>query len=556
MLVLRALRFVFVDDVLPENILITTFTRKAARELRTRWLDWGTTLFTKLEAELDLNRIDLNRCRIDTLDSIAQQALTDNRLAGALAPIVAESSASNLIFKRSAFQDLYPPNHAILDPLFAGYTFERQPPGNRGEALRVAKRLLERLVQDRVNLQSYAQSGQEQHVVVEMLRRYRARAVNTNVFDFAILEDQFLQRLSDGSLGPWLADLRVILIDEYQDTNPLQEAIYFAMIMAGPQTTMVGDDDQSMYRFRGGSVELFTDFAARCQHATGRQTNRVDMTRNFRSRPEIVQFYNDHITNDPLFAPARINPAKPLVVANRASENIPVLGMFRADPASLARDVAAFLATLLSQRRVVLDAGGLEISMLERGDLGDAVLLSHSIEEIRYDRFNGAAQERFPGTLRSEMQTNGLQVFNPRGQALRSIPDVSILLGLMVLSLDPGSSIINDVMPTNEARFFLGEWRQRAEQFVGSNPAPNDERGLRGFISDWQNSALGQASNTFPRDWPVLELLFKLITWIPGFQSDPEHQVWLEAITRIIASAGMASPYGMQLLQNTRSYRQ
>ena len=47
-LVLRALRHMLVEDIEPEHILITTFTRKAARELRTRWLDWGTSLLTAL----------------------------------------------------------------------------------------------------------------------------------------------------------------------------------------------------------------------------------------------------------------------------------------------------------------------------------------------------------------------------------------------------------------------------------------------------------------------------------------------------------------------------
>ena len=552
-LVLRALRFVFVEDVLPENILITTFTRKAARELRTRWLDWGTALCTELESDpaVNLAQIDLNRCRIDTLDSIIQQALTEYRLPGALAPVVAETSASNLILKRSAFRDLYESNQDILDTLLRRYTFDGKSPRNRGVALKETKRLLERLIQDRVDLNIYARSGQAQKLFVDMLRRYRQQVVETNIFDFTILEELFLQRLSNGSLEKWLEGLQVVLIDEYQDTNPLQEAIYFFMLnMARLSMTIVGDDDQSMYRFRGGSVELFTEFAGRCQQKTGRQTRRVDMTRNFRSRPEIVQFYNDYIKSDTNFLPARIKPSKPLVESTRIRGDIPVLGMFRADLKSLATDLATFLNTLVNQQRVPIDAGR-EIRIAQGGALGDVVFLSHSIEEMSYNQYNGVPQERFPGMLRDRMKDNGLQIFNPRGQALRTIPDVRVLLGLVLLSVDPENTIINDVMPTREARFFLEQWRQCAQQFVDSNPSPRDGQGIGGFIKDWQDAASGQARDAFPQDWPVLELVFKLISWIPKFQRNPEHQVWLEAITRIIASAGMASPYGMHLLQNT-----
>lgn len=553
-LVLRALRFVFVENILPENILITTFTRKAARELRTRWLDWGTALCEELEPDpaINLDQIDLNRCRIDTLDSIVQQALIDYRPPGTLAPILADPSASNLILRRSAFRDLYEPNRAIFDGLLSRYNFNGQNPHNRGEALKAAKRLLERLIQDRVDLDSYAQSGEAQELIVEMLECYRQQAIETNVFDFTILEEQFLERLSSGSLDEWLEDLKVILVDEYQDTNPLQEAIYFEMIRrADPSMTIVGDDDQSMYRFRGGSVELFTDFAIRCRDATGRQTERVDMTMNFRSRPEIVQFYNDYITNDPAFLSARIAPPKPLVLANRTSGNIPVLGMFRADQERLATDLAEFLYRLVEQRSISIGATDQEIQMSQDGALGDVVFLAHSVEEESYSHYQQEPQERFPGILRNSMENNDLQVFNPRGQALRTIPDVSVLLGLVLLAVDPNNTIIDEVMPTNEARFFLVQWRQSAQQFVDGNPSPNDGQALRGFIMDWQNAALGQVIDSFPHDWPVLELVFTLISWMPEFQRNPEHQVWLEAITRIIASAGMASPYGMRLLQST-----
>lgn len=557
-LVLRALRFVFVENVLPENILITTFTRKAARELRTRWLDWGTILCKELDSSnIDLTQIDLNRCRIDTLDSIVQQALTEYHLPGTIAPVVAETSASNLIFKRSVFGDIYRNNKNILDSILGRYTFDRKPPRNQGEALKVTKRLLERLMQDRVKLNSYKQEGRPEDLIVNMLNDYRQHIIETNIFDFTTLEEQFLQRLFDGSLVEWIEHLNVVLVDEYQDTNSLQEAIYFEIIRrATPSVTIVGDDDQSMYRFRGGSVELFTDFSARCQAATGRQTNRVDMVRNFRSRPEIIQFYNDYITSDLNFSNARIMPPKPLVMATRKSEKIPVLGMFRSDQESLATDLVEFLDRLVNRRNIPIGETGQEIRMAQDGALGDMVFLAHSIEEIRYDSYKRESTTRFPGVLRESLEASGLQVFNPRGQALRTIPDVCVLLGLTLLAVDPDNTIVNDVMPTNEARFFLERWRRNAQNFVNSNPSPNDRLGIEGFIRDWQDAASGKAKRDFPQDWPVLELVFKLISWMPDFQSKPEHQVWLEAITRIIASASMASAYRMQLIQNTDNNNQ
>jgi len=564
-LVLRALRFVLVDGFLPEHLLLTTFTKKAAKELRTRWLDWGTALLSSLAGRIDDRAIDLNRCRIDTMDSLAQQALAEHRLPGSLAPVVAETSASKLILKRAAFGQAYrdPTIRAVLDQLFLRYTFDGGPPSNQGDALDVAKRLCDRLVQDRVNLATYRASGVAQDRVCQILDLYTARMVETNVYDFTTLQQSFLDRLIDGSLAQWLADIRVLMVDEYQDTNPLQEAIYFAIINgAQPSATIVGDDDQSMYRFRGGSVELFTEYAVRSLAITGRGTIRLDMVRNFRSTPEIVDFYNRHVTTDPAFATARITPSKPQVVASRATANIPVLGMFRADANQLASDLAEFLSNLVTNRRVVFGdpAAPHELTMTAGGDLGDAVFLSHTVEEVRYNRPRGnqpaSIETRFAGLLRDNLVARNRQVFNPRGRALRVIPNVQVLLGLLLICVDPDATAINDVWPTNEARHFLAMWRQAATNFIQQGPVPNDRAGLRGFVASWQNAARGSIQQEFPRDWPVLELLFKLITWISAFQSDPEHQVWLEAITRIVSSVGMASPYGMNLLQNSAALNQ
>ncbi|MDE2715744.1 MAG: DEAD/DEAH box helicase [Chloroflexota bacterium] len=551
-LVLRALRSVFVDDVLPENILITTFTRKAARELRTRWLDWGVAIADQLKPNFDLEDIDLNRCQIDTLDSIVQQALTDHRLPGTLPPALAETSASNIIFRRSSFSGVYGGDKDVLDEHLKRYTFDGKPPRNRREALQGSKRLIERLVQDRVRLDSYEQSGKPEELIVEMLNLYRVRASDTNVFDFTLLEEFFLERLMDGSLVEWLDELKVILVDEYQDTNPLQEAIYFEILKKPTVTaTVVGDDDQSMYRFRGGSVELFTSFAPRCKQATGRDTTRVDMVRNFRSTPEIIDFYNNYITDDPDFESARIDPPKPLVTRVKSSESVPVLGMFREDQGTLAVALAEFLSTLVRKRRVPIGINGVEIEFSQGGDLGDVVFLSHSVTEVNYDRYNKAPKPYFPHLLRNSLEDQGLEAFNPRGQPLRSIDDVGRLLGLMLLVVDPDNSFVDEVCPTNEARYFLRQWRQSAETFVASDPYPNDGKGISGFLDSWQAAGRGQAVRDIPGDWPALEVIFTLITWLPRFQEEPEHQVWLEAIARVVASSAMGSAYDMQLFQNT-----
>lgn len=552
-LVLRALRHVLVDDVLPENILITTFTTKAAKELRTRWLDWGTSLLDFLRyrpvLQSEINRIDLNRCRIDTLDSIAQQALIENKLFGEVPPILAEESASKLLLKQASFRDLYRANKASIDQLFARYTFEGMPPRNQGEALSIAKVLCERLLQDRVNLESFGQVSSAHRNLVDILTGYLNHLQEKSIFDFTVLELKFLERLQERTLTEWLNGIRVLLIDEYQDTNLLQEAIYFAIIAAtSPLVTLVGDDDQAMYRFRGGSVELFTQFNSRCEAVTGRQTRRINMIANYRSSAEIVLFYNSHIVGDAEFTSARISPAKPEVIPQRGILGMPVIGLFRPEASILADSLASWLQTLLIDRRIsISDELNIELTLPCEGDLGDCVLLAHSIEEIQYNGFNDTSVQKFAGNFRTSMLNRGLQIFNPRGQSLRTIPSVQQLLGLLLLCIDPDSSLSDQVFPTNEARYFLTQWRTVADQMASQNPAPG---GINNFINRWQQVSRGVPDRDFPSEWPVLELIFKLIAWIRVFQNDPEHQVWLEAITRTVSGVGMASPYGMQIIKN------
>lgn len=79
-------------------------------------------------------------------------------------------------------------------------------------------------------------------------------------------------------------DLRYLVVDEYQDVNPLQERLIRALVQFGANLCVVGDDDQTIYQWRGSEVSNIVTFAER--HAGVTQ---VTLDDNFRSSPGVVE---------------------------------------------------------------------------------------------------------------------------------------------------------------------------------------------------------------------------------------------------------------------------
>ncbi|TIN48496.1 MAG: ATP-dependent helicase [Mesorhizobium sp.] len=570
-LVLRALRFTFVDGIAPEDILITTFTEKAGREIRSRLIEWGTSLRAYLIAKArdagdeehvrHLTKVDVNRYIAGTLDSICEDAVRDMREPNEAPPVILEPSAARAVLYRrgevwSELQKLGDPFKAYL----GRYGFSGDPTRNNGEATEIVRTIIDRLVQDRVNLSSYAAPHTDKvfrQAILRIKERYEAHLSRTNQMDFALLEQRFLDRLVAGRLPRSMQSLHMLLVDEYQDTNPLQEAIYFELVLrTGCSMTVVGDDDQSLYRFRGATIELFRDFRERASAELGcGEPQLVCLEENYRSSEQIVEFFSQHIGNDPDFEPARVILPSPLqrrVVSTSGHAGIGVIGMFRDDPATLAADLADFLHRVFRQGgRIPLSN---EDTLLEPilpadpgGDLGDAVLLASTVNE-RGRPFRGQpGKERLPLHLRQELETRGLKVFNPRGLALRDIPIVQQFLGLVLECIDPapspGSRGVGQqaAFLTNDAHDFMDQWRVAAQSMLTFN-----SRGPRGdLLSDkvdrWRRFAVhGRDSES---EWPVLDICYSFLPWFSRFQDDPEAQVYLEAITRTVAAASTFSGY-------------
>ncbi len=568
-LVLRALRHVLVDQIPPQGVTITTFTRKAAKEIRTRLIDWGTPLIEQLlrqESDTEfkefLRLLDINRFVTGTLDSLCEEALSVTRDPREPPPTVIETFAANhILSRRGEIYNESQLNDPTLPQYLSVYTNTGDVPTTLGGMTTVIRTLVDRFIQDDVDLTAFSTAPSDQQARMTIRRiyeRYTGYLRDTNQLDFASLERAFLERLIANRLSELTNELSALLVDEYQDTNPLQESIYFELVKrSDAYFTVVGDDDQSLYRFRGATIDLFRDFSSRAPAAIGARSVTLHyLTRNYRSTPDIVTFVNSFIQNDGDFAQARIQPSKPPIFTENSPNRIPILGMFRPSSELLASDLADFL------HRVFRNGGWPATDELpepircasDAGDFGDAVLISHTVNEFRRPFKDQAIKPRFPWLLRGELRSRGVECFNPRGRALKDVREVEELLGLVLECLDPSSPnepqgrLVAGMHVTNAARNVFRSWRHAAQTVLEANPAPVNKQTLRGIVTGWR--AFTQDGTGGSREWPVLDVFYGFVPWIEPFQDDPEHQVYLEAITRCAAQAATFSSYGALLLRD------
>lgn len=258
------------DGVDPSEILLLTFTNKAAREMLSRveqlvTIDtrriWGGTFHSTGNRLLRRYAEPLGyRSNFTILDDEDSREMM-------------ESAISSLGIK--TLERRFPKGDVLLD-IYSFVINTRTP--------------LELHLEQ--NFPHFALYKEE---MVNVFRRYKDRKREANSMDFDDLLINWKVLLDDhpDASAALKRQFRYLLVDEYQDTNKLQADIVDSMAEVRKNVMVVGDDAQSIYSFRGASFENILTFPLRFPEA-----RIFKLETNYRSTRQILRLANHSIANN------------------------------------------------------------------------------------------------------------------------------------------------------------------------------------------------------------------------------------------------------------------
>lgn len=142
--------------------------------------------------------------------------------------------------------------------------------------------------------------------VFDELETYSNLLDNRSYLDYSSILEALVDVLTnDGALRERLAArVKYVIVDEYQDVNPVQEAIVRSLHDLGARVCVVGDDDQTIYQWRGSDVKNILEFTQRYP-----SVDQIPLNANFRSSEGIVKTARPFVEKNNDRLPKAMKPA-------------------------------------------------------------------------------------------------------------------------------------------------------------------------------------------------------------------------------------------------------
>lgn len=272
-LILRTLNLILVHGIKPDKIMLSTFTEKAAKQLFTRL----TIALKKLESNISIADMTIN-----TIHGICNQEIKKNNHLtewGKNYRVLDELSQCLFIYEH--FNTLF--DDKIFNEKYLGKW------STKWTTIKGIIPFLNKITEELININGMLKSDDRFiNGLAQVYQIYQKLLIEYNTIDFSFQQKIFYELVTSHQLKEYYSNqYEYIMVDEYQDTNFVQEQILFNLAESKKNICVVGDEDQGLYRFRGATIRNILEFENKMPRAKV-----IKLEENFRSHRDIVEQYN------------------------------------------------------------------------------------------------------------------------------------------------------------------------------------------------------------------------------------------------------------------------
>lgn len=384
------------DGAAPESLFVVTFTDKAARELTTRI----SNRLAELRIEFNLNEMYLG-----TFHSICLRLLEDYREYTRL------KRSFSLLDQFDQQYFIYQRIREFRSIADSELVMGKDQSGRWAQSEQLLK-WLNKISEEALDPTDLVTAPDlEIRVLANCFRKYQELLQENNYLDFSGIQYEALKLLEchPDVLAAVRSKLTHLMVDEYQDTNTIQEKILVVLARDHGNLCVVGDDDQGLYRFRGATIRNILEFP---KLFDGDACKQVALTLNYRSHPDIIGFCNAWISRE--------NWSDGELSFRHDKEIIPREGAFPAVPAAVqlsaedeSKGVANWHAEVLSFLLTLKESEQLS-------DWNQVAFLFRSVKNRRVVK------------LASYLEAYGIPVYSPRSNMFFDREEIRLMIGALI----------------------------------------------------------------------------------------------------------------------------
>jgi DNA helicase-2/ATP-dependent DNA helicase PcrA len=458
-LVLRTMNLLLLGQATPRELVVCTFTEKAAFELRDR-------------IGAAAHRVgytgDLSELQVCTIHGLCNRLLMTYRHRTPLGnnyETLDELTQLLFIFEHFA---------QIVGPQIDGRYLHKWT--TKWTTIKGVRGYFDKITEELVDPKQLLHAADPfLHCIGAAYNVYRATLYSTNRLDFAHQQRLAYDLLLDPNTAATITrGVKYVMVDEYQDTNCIQEQLLLKLTEATRNLCVVGDEDQSLYRFRGATVRNILEFTSRVPGCAV-----IKLTTNYRSHRRIVAAYDRWM--------ASADWSNPRGLPFRYDKTI------QPDPNAAYPDYPAIFSIWDSHERDEAERFADLVAFLKQSeviaDYSQVALLLHSV------------RQEYSGPYLAALQAKGIPAFCPRARAYFDNDEVRLMVACFAVLFGyygEGRGQVHGNASADLAHYVDAGIMELGRRYSGAHPLAAT---LRGFVADIAGLQEGETLDLRPADY-------------------------------------------------------